>query len=194
MAISNGYCTLAEYKSYSKITSTDTEDDSVIEDVIEGVSRAIDVFTARTFYARTETRYYDVPVSPDLILDDDLLTLTTLTNGDGTVITSQYYKLYPLNFSRKYRIRLTNTYGWTITTSTGAYEGAISVLGSWGYASTTPDDIKQICLYESQAEYHRRFGENMATVATITASGVMITPQGFSTSTIQKLTPYRRIV
>ena len=192
MAITNGYCTLAEYKLYSKITSTDTNDDSVLEDIIEGVSRAIDTFTARTFYARTETRYYDTPEGQDLQLDDDLLTVTTLTNGDGTVLTSQYYKLYPLNFPQKYMIRLTNTYGWRID-PIAFQHGAISVAGTWGYSSTTPDDIKQICLYETQAEYHRRFGENMSTVATVTASGIVITPQGFAASTLQKLRPYRQI-
>lgn len=192
MTITNGYCTLAEFKSFNKITSYDGLDDAVIEDIIEGVSRAIDRMTSRTFYARTETRYYDTPDDNCLVLDDDLLTLTTLTNGDGTVITSTYYKLYPLNTTQKRRIILTNTYGWLPNATTGN-SGAISVVGSWGYASTVPDDINLVCKAEAMNEYHKRFGENLSATATVTGAGVVITPQGFLKSSLQRLAPYRRM-
>lgn len=193
MAIVNGYITLTEFKNYNKITSTNATDDSVIEDIIEGVSRTIDTFTGRTFYARTETHYYDVPEGRDLFIeDDDLLTITTLTNGDGTVITSTYYKLLPLNETPKNVIRLIATSGlyWTFGTN-GEPTGAITVAGTWGRFASVPDDIKLVCMHESMNEYHRRFGENLSTSATVTASGVVLTPRGMASGSVEKLVRYR---
>jgi hypothetical protein len=192
MTITNGYCTLAEFKSFHSITTADGVDDAVIESLIEGVSRAIDRMVSRTFYARTETRTYDVPEGNCLELDDDLLTLTTLTNGDGTVITSSYYKLYPLNITPKRRVELTNTYGWAISPTHGT-NGAISIVGSWGYSATTPDDVNLICLSEVMNEYKKRYGENASAITTVTSAGIVITPQGFLKSSLQRLASYRRL-
>lgn len=193
MTVTNGYCTLAEFKAFNKITSTDATDDTVIEDIIEGVSRDIDRLTSKTFYARTETHYYDTPDGFDLELyDDDLLTITTLTNGDGTVLTSDYYKLLPLNRTHKKTIRLINTSGvvWTLGLNADR-TGAISVLGTWGRYSSVPDDIKLVCMSETMNEYHRRFGENLSASATVTASGVVLTPRGFSNKSISSIKTYR---
>ena len=79
MAITNGYATLAEYKAFvvsrGQTATTDTNDDAVVEDIIEGASRLIDTYTGRTFYARTETHYYDTPQGYELwFWDEDLLT------------------------------------------------------------------------------------------------------------------------
>jgi len=158
MAITNGYCTLAEFKAYIGTSSTNAGDDAVIEDIIEGASRLIDTFTGRTFYARTETHYYNTPSGYDLLInDDDLLTVSTLTNGDATVITSGNYKLIPLNKTPKYAIFLepSSALFWTFD-SNGESTGAITVAGTWGFSATTPDDVRQACLISSLSEYKRQ--------------------------------------
>jgi hypothetical protein len=195
MAITNGYCTLAEFKNYNKISSTDATDDTVIEDIIEGISREFDRVCGRTFYARTETHYYDTPESETLnIDDDDLLTITTLTNGDGAVLNSTYYKLLPNNLSPKYKVKLLYSMGayWTTGTN-GNPTGAITILGTYGYSSTVPEEIRERCKYETQVDYHRRFGENMSSTATVTGAGVVITAAGFSKKTYQILAGYRKL-
>jgi hypothetical protein len=196
MAITNGYCTLAEFKLYAKITSTDTNDDAVIEDIIEGISRQVDLYTGRTFYARTETHYYNTPETSDLLIeDDDLLTITTLTNGDTSVITSASYKLYPLNSSPKYKIQLLPTSGISWESSVaGDSESAITLVGSWGYSATAPENVRQACLIASDSDYHSRFGENMSGTATITGAGVVITPKGLPKSAMEKIEKYVRLV
>jgi len=68
-------------------------DDETLNDIITRASRLFDKLTRRTYYARTETRYYGVPDTRELALDDDLLTITTLTNGDGVVLTATEYYL-----------------------------------------------------------------------------------------------------
>ena len=62
MAITNGYVTLANFKEYAiPNAGTDAADDSLIEIIIEGVSRYIDDQTGRRFYGSSETHYFDVP-------------------------------------------------------------------------------------------------------------------------------------
>ena len=50
------YASITDFKSYARITSTDTTDDGVIGDILESASKLIDTETRRTFYARVETR------------------------------------------------------------------------------------------------------------------------------------------
>src|SRR5512146_911171 len=109
MPITNGYSTLASYKRRAGIESIDAADDTFIEDCIEAASRFIDAQTGRTFYARTETHYYDTPsrgVRFLFTMDDDLLTVSSLINGNASTITSGQYKVYPLNTSPRFEIRL----------------------------------------------------------------------------------------
>ena len=196
MTIANGYATLAEFKAYAKISSTDATDDGVIEDIIEAASRYVDRKSGRTFYARSETRYFDMPFdSRELRLDDDLLTITTLTNGDGTAITSTYYNLIPKNATpyNAIKIKETASISWTYDSS-GESEAVISVAGTWGYSATRPDDINLVCLAISQGLYKRRFGENSTGTATITAAGVVITPDDMPSWAWALLQAYRRML
>lgn len=133
----NMYATLAEYKAYvtarGQTASTDTTDDGVINSLIESASRFIDMQTRRQFYPSIETRLYDVPEFREIVLDNDLLALTTLTNGDTTVISASdltlrgarppYWSIAPKDSSSVY---------WTYSTA-GSAEQVISVLGVWGY-------------------------------------------------------------
>lgn len=193
MAITNGYATLDEFKKHLTITTYDTDDDAAIENIIEGASRMIDNLAGRWFYPKTETRYYDVPEGREIHLDEDLLTVTTLTNGDGTVITSTYFSLIPRNHTPKHSLimKTTSNYSWAAGTD-GDTEGVISIAGTWGYAATTPDDIRQACLDISLSAYKRRTGENTTGVATVTAAGVVITPQDIPGGALAIIRRYKR--
>lgn len=192
-AISNVYCTLAEFKHYAKLENTDTLDDGVVSAIIEGVSRVIDDICGRTFYARSETRYYSVPEEGrELRLDDDLLTITTLTNGDGTVLTTADYYFFPRNQApyRSIWLKDTSSYYWSMNSS-GSYEYVITVAGTWGYSSTAPADIRQACLELSLSQYKRRFGENLTQTSTITTAGIVISPQDIPGGVWNMLRKYR---
>lgn len=196
MAITNGYATLAEFKIWQEITSTNTNDDAAIEDIIEGVSRHIDGQTGRTFYARTQTRYYSVPedLGRTLVLDDDLLTITTLTNGDGDTIANTEYHLWPKNDPPYRRIELiaSSTEYWD-SDSSGNVKYVISIAGTWGFVATAPHDIRQACLEIATNWYKRRMGENTTGVARITAAGVVITPQDIPASAGRTMRRYVRM-
>ena len=160
MAISNGYSTLAQFKPLAKITSTDATDDTAIEGLIEDASRFLDSETGRTFYARTETRYFSLPEDGgrELRMDDDLLTITTLTNGDAATIAATEYNLIPKNSTPKYAIRLkeASDYWWEADSS-GNTEYVITIVGTWGYTATAGNDIRSACLQIALSMYQGRF-------------------------------------
>lgn len=131
------------------LAGTKDADDALLASFIASVSRQIDTLAARYYYPRIETHYFDVPVLRNwraqyataeavmngrLLLDDDLLEVTTFTNGDGSTFTTGQYKLYPLNKTPKNEIAILPGAGaqW-LPPSSGDYEGAISIAGVWGY-------------------------------------------------------------
>jgi hypothetical protein len=179
MPITNGYCTLAEFKAYADITTTDATDDAFLEDAIEAASRLIDAQTRRHFYAATETRYFDVPAGQVddsiLYLDEDLLAITTLTNGSSGTTAAASYRLLPPNASPKWGVKLRPSSGlsWDSDTA-GDSEQAISIAGTWGYSSTTPDDIKQACLLIANAYRQKRSGQSVEGITRVTGAGVVI--------------------
>ena len=102
MAITNGYCTLAQVKAALRIT--DNTDDTLIEGSVEAASRLIDGYTLRNFYsAGTATRLFTSP-DPLYCPVDDLagtaVTIQTSTQADGifdVTFALTDYQLEPLN-------------------------------------------------------------------------------------------------
>lgn len=138
MANFNLYATLSDYKNYSvsrgNSASLDGIDDAVIIDLLEEASRHLDDLARRQFYPTIETRVFDTPGDSELLLDKDLLSLTTLTNGDASVISAANYTLAPANDTPKYAIRLKGDSSVTWEPdSDNDTEQVISVLGWWGY-------------------------------------------------------------
>lgn len=195
MAITNGYVTLANFKEYAvPEAGTDTDDDALIEIIIEGVSRYIDGQTGRWFYGSTETHYFDVPSSRRLMFDDDLISVDTLKNGNATEIAAAEYNLLPKNKTPYYGLKLKegSTVAW-YPDSDNNYEYVISLEGSWGYSATAPKDIEHACLEIAKSAYHRRKGENMDSVARVTAGGVLISPRDVSSYAMAVMSKYRRM-
>lgn len=194
VTISHGYATLAEFRAYAApFGKTDSADDEVIADILEGASRWIDDETRTTFYARSETRYYDIPDGREISFDDYLLSCTSVVNGDGSTISAGNYALLPLNYLPKTGLRLKQmSTQWWLADSSGNTEGVIAVTGTWGYSSTTLADIHEACLMIALAEYQRRFGENLGGTATITAAGVVIASQAAPSAAREIVDRYTR--
>jgi len=178
--ITNGYCTLAQYKAYQRISTTDASDDTFIEGAIETASRYIDSQCGQAFYATSASRYFDTPTNRErrILFDTPLASLTTVTNGDGSVITSTDYYLLPTNDYPKYAIALrdTSSVNWTLSTTSNTQE-AITITGTWG-SPTVPQDIYLATLEMTKAFYSRRFGENVSMKTIITNAGVVQIPDG----------------
>ena len=195
MTITNGYATRLDFLNYAAPESGDAAlDDALIEQIITATSRYIDAATRRRFYASTETHYFDVPCSRDLWLSDDLLSVTTLTNGDGTVIPANSYRLRPYSLPPYYVLTLKPgaSASWE-SDADGNTEGVIALAGSWGYSATAPEDIALACLMISRNVYRSRFGDTAGS-ATVTGAGVVITPKDVPGLAADILKTYARLV
>jgi hypothetical protein len=136
----NLYATLADFQGYMTprggSISTDATDDATATILLESVSRYIDSETDRHFFPVQKTHLYDIPDfhTDTLWLDDDLLGVVTLTNGDSTVISSSDYILRTANTSPYWaiKLRMTSNITWE-PDADGSDEQVISVAGVWGW-------------------------------------------------------------
>jgi hypothetical protein len=141
------YTTLAGFRTFRQYKTANTKDDALISSLIAPVSREIDGYCHRHFYAKTETQTYDYQEQFKLHLRGDLHSLTSIVHGDNETLDSQYYILYPL-FGPPYRWIVTNKhygYGfrWVRTD-----QAAIQVTGVWGFLDSdgnTPTSIALAC-------------------------------------------------
>jgi hypothetical protein len=169
MAITNGYCTLAQVKSALKIN--DTVDDAMLEVAVEAASREIDGFTGRIFYsAGTSSRFF-TPQAGDFCAIDDAISISqvatvgstfgiydsvwnnpTSGNNDGD------YQTEPLNNSYP-----TDGVSQPITGIRAIYQNyfpqigntaTVKVTGSWGW-SAVPTAIKQATILQASRIFKR---------------------------------------
>ena len=157
--MASDYCTRAQLRSYLGLDAPKAKgDDSLLDDLIQRASRAIDTHTRRWFYEKLDTREYDYPGRQRLWLDADLLSLTTLTI-DGTANTD--YKLRPQNVDAKQWIEMTygtgSVFEWSDTP-----QDAVTVLGLWGY-------------HDDYANAWTTSGDTVQNVTQISASGTALT-------------------
>jgi hypothetical protein len=203
MTITNGYASSTDYKAYvpGGILSTSASDDLIIDSCIESASRRIDAETATQWYSSTEARKFDVPrdlVRGILWLDKPCLSVSALTNGDGSAISSTLYVTLPANTTPFTHIQLIQSMSvqW-LPDGTGNYLQAISLTGSWGECSSTalPTDIKIACLEIARALYGHRTGNIAPTEVTkMTPAGVVITmPNGVPPFAYDVIACHRRI-
>jgi len=174
------YASLADVKAYLKLTVTDTADDALITSLVARAQAAIDSYKQRTFEALSDTeRTFDAVRDVDgayLSLDADLCAVTSITNGDGTTVTTGQYVTDPRNGTPYFRIKLLSSSGvaWTYTTDP---EDAISVVGKWAYSATAPADIVQACVRWAAHMYRQKDSSTFETTVYPNA-GIIERPMG----------------
>ena len=151
MAITNGYCTLAEVKAALRLT--DNADDTLLENAIEGASRRIDGYCGRFFYKTSATAVSLIARTFYVVTTDDISSATNLvvktdTTGDGTYDTTWTigvdYQLEPLNsviLQRPYR-RISAIGAKTFPLNVPPSPPLVQVTAEWGWSSV-PDDIRE---------------------------------------------------
>lgn len=192
------YTTIAQVINYLGV---DEEGDHVLlANLISRAQEAIDSYTGRTFEAETQTRYFEIEDLADnrfiLLMDRDLLTITTLTNGDssGTAIPNTEYWLTDASGRRlpegpyhAIRLKIDSTYSWEFDTD---YQ--VSVAGTWGYSTTAPADIAHACIRLTGYYYAQKDAQVYDTTV-IPDAGVMTLPVGVPRDIQMVLNPYCRI-
>jgi hypothetical protein len=183
------YTTKTEVKAYLGISVA--TDDDLIDALIARAQSIIEEYTGRVFEAASETKYFDTDDIEGRWLylwGYDLLTVTTLTNGDGTELTSGQYRLEPRNETPKYAIRLDEDYTWEFDDS----DDEISIAGTWGYTSSAPNDIKHACIRLTSFLYRQKDTSADIDRPLVTGDGVTIMPSSIPHDVKAILDKYRR--
>lgn len=149
------YCTVQQLKEY--LGTTKATDDSFLQSLIARATARIDSHCQRKFSEYSTTRYFNAVTCVEgnvLYLDEDLLEVTSIVNGDGQAIAATEYILLPANSVPKWAIKLksNSSVNWTYVDEP---EAAIAVTGKWGFSSTPPDDIVHACIRLSAWYYHQ---------------------------------------
>lgn len=190
VAPSAGYTTVAAVKTYLGISGAG--DDTLLATLVAAARSQIEAKTGRVFEATADTtRYLDAVADVDgpyLLLRGDLCAITSVTNGDGTTVTSGEYFTVPLNATPYYALKLRGTSGnaWTYTTDP---ENAITVVGRWAYSLTPPADIVQAATRLAAYLYCQKDAQ----VFDVTAQpdmGIITVPQGIPRDVQMLLAPY----
>ena len=189
MAITNGYATLSQIKTY--LSTSSTNDDARLENAIEAASRAIDAACRRTFFATSATRYFEAEATDYISLPDDLLSVTELAidtgNRNYVALSASDYELEP---GTAPYTSIHTAPGGTRYFPTG--RRGIRINGSFGFCATGshPDAINNACLILAVRYFKRRDA----------AFGVIGTPElGFTRiqskdpEAASLIMPYRRM-
>lgn len=159
MAITNGYCTLADVKAALRIT--DTVDDTLLELAAEAASRQIDGHTERVFYTETAIRIF-TPSDSYVCIIDDVSTLTSIKVSDnadgvfGDAWTATDYQLEPLNgqsgglVTPATQIRAVGDFTFPVA----GQDATVQVTGTFGWAAV-PTAVRQAAILLSSRQYKR---------------------------------------
>ena len=199
MTITNGYATLTELKHADVLNFSTTDHDTILETVIEAVSRAIDNECLRHFYSASETRFYTSETS-DILFVDDISTasgLTLLTDDDGdrtyeNTWDTTDYDLLPFNASTDgfpfNMIEITPNGNYTFP---GTKKG-VKITATFGWAAV-PKPVNRACVLWSERIFKRYVTPLGQAGATAVGTIVMkMPPPGPDVRAL--LLPYRRIL
>lgn len=197
MAITNGYCTLAQIKAAARIQ--DSVDDSLLEMAVESASRAIDGHAGRYFYSSgTATRYFTADESFVCEIDDlagTALTLQSSSNAqrnfDVTWAVGDY-QLEPTNgvvdglVVPYTRIRAVQNYLFPIQGG----DALVKVTGVFGWPAV-PTSITQACVIQASRIFKRL--DSPLGIAGFGDMGAMRVSRYLDPDVEQLVAPYRRM-
>lgn len=195
MAITNGYCTLAEIKAALRLT--DSDDDTLLENAIEGASRRIDGYCQRFFYQKAATvelftrfpYYVSIPE-----LASSTLTLSTDDAGDGTYSTTWSASDYLLEPTDTAVTGLPYTKIVAIGSKTFPLlfdpdRPSIRLAGTFGW-SAVPDDVREACVLLAM----RGFARYNAALGVVGFADMAIQVRAVDPDVRDLLMPYRKLV
>jgi hypothetical protein len=207
VTVTNGYCTLAEFRAKLSLNAANTATDTQLEQIIEAASRWIDRYTARRFYGKAESRYYTA-VDTQVLPVDDLTSITALktdVDGDGVYETTWSATDYNL---RPYNAALDGKPYTDIEVSENSNETfpvvirkGVLVQGTFGYVASTnaatgcPDPVHDATLLLAERLFKRK--DAILGIAGSVALGqqpVRIPSMTADPDISALLSPYRRLV
>jgi len=195
VAVTNGYCSLADVKAALRIT--DTLDDYLIEQSINAASRMIDQYCNRYFYSGSagEIRYYKANDAQTCWIDDcqSITALKTAVTDPvvfDTVWASTDYQTIPSNrYANGAYYPIT---GLTVIQNyyfpTWADMALVQVTGTFGWPSV-PEPIKFATIIQASRLFKRL--ESPLGVAGVSDIGIMRVGSSVDGDVAQLCNPYR---
>jgi len=165
---------------------------SLIGTCINNAEAAIDSYTRRNFAGTGGTAFYsryfqDRVRDKAFYLDQDLYSLTSITNGNGQTIPTGSAWLEPRNAGPPYRIvRLHSAYVYTWST-----DSDIQFVGTWGFSTVAPNDVQMAALRYSAHLYRQKDSSGPDNSAGFPEAGQTQTPEGMPSDVRWLLSPYR---
>lgn len=188
------YIQVEELRNYLGITSE--TDDALLIDAISDAQDAIERHTGRVFQVSTNTSKYFTPgvdtCGNTLYLDEDLASINSITNGDGTTISASAYVLRPRNLPPYREIVLKSSYGlfWTYQNDP---EDAITVSGKWGWSVEPDGAIHRATLRLSAFFYKQKDAQTFEYTAS-SELGTVRVRASIPKDIIEILEPYRKLI
>lgn len=195
MAVTNGYCTLADVKAALRIT--DTIDDALIENSINSASRMIDQYCNRYFYSTSagEVRYFKANDGFSCWIDDAQSVTTLETSSTDPLIFDTTwqagdYQLQPNNskanggYSPYTYIVATDNYLFPVW----ADIALVKVTGQFGWSSV-PEPIKFATIIQASRLFKRL--ESPLGVAGVSDMGIMRVGSNIDGDVAQLINPFR---
>lgn len=165
------YPTLTELKAFCSVSGS--TDDTILTEILNGVIDLCKTHTSREFVAAASVKEFDRENIRGLyLLGDlpDLVTVTSITNGDGQVIPLALIQTQPFQAPHNaLSIRKNKGYVWQ------DQPNLIQVNGLWGYSADVPNAIRLSILIQSKAMYQQRL--TGSAVAAATPGGVFLAPE-----------------
>jgi len=167
-------------------------------------SAIIDAHCGRVFDAASDigdvSHYFDAEeevTGQTLFLDRDLAAVTSITNGDGVVVSSSEYVFLPqmdsdLSGGPFYGIKLlaSSNKNWTFQTDP---EQAIAIVGKWTYGLTVPTVVVHAAIRLAQWLYKQRSTDSVSDQPLVTATGLTIMPARMPADVQSMLGPFVRM-
>ena len=195
MAITNGYCTLAEVKAALRLT--DNVDDTLLENAIESASRRIDGYTGRFFYKMNQTAITMYPYNEYMLffpadVSSSSITIKIDSTANGTYATTLTqgvdYILEPTDAvlqSRPY-LNARMVGGATFPLFVTPSFPTVQVTAQWGW-NAIPDDVNQACVLLAM----RQFARLNAALGVVGFADMAITVRAIDPDVRDLLSPYK---
>lgn len=184
------YCTASDVQQALNILGTD--DDGWITTLAASASAWVDAHCAVPaggFAVSVDsTRRYDLGDLEDghLLLDVPLVSLTSLTNADGTAVNTATVRLCPINGPHYWSIRMLSTGpGWQ-----WVQDGLFSVTGKWGWSTTPPTPVKEAAIMLA-AWMYKRYQAGLQDAANNAEIGQMMYSERMPKQVVALLAPFR---
>jgi hypothetical protein len=131
------YTTLDAVRRYLRIPASDSAQDAAILALIPAIDAGIDRYCRRTLSAHSATVLHDAPANPlRLWLQDWLLSVTSITNGNGAALTFGTQVFGGPSLGPPYRWLDINTSSGVLFQAGATTQRCISVVGVWGIAAS----------------------------------------------------------